>query len=218
MPTTYDEIAGRSVARVAGLSDALFGVAMTLIVLEIRAPAHVMIHDEMGLVAALMALVPRMVTYLMSFLTLGIFWVGQGAQLEQLDHLDRRLTWLQLAFLASVALLPFSTALLAEFITYRTALLVYWSNLLLLGLVALGGWEHAKRASLLKPGERSGAARAIERRLWGGQILYAIGAALCIFSTYLSIVFIVAVQLSFAVAPSVHVFEKLQRWRPATDG
>ena len=50
---------------------------MTLLVLDLRARAAEAIHSEQDLLAALLALAPRLVTYLMSFLTLGIFWLGQ---------------------------------------------------------------------------------------------------------------------------------------------
>ena len=61
-------------------------------------------------------------------MTLGIFWVGQQTHLNHLTHADRDLSWLHFAFLACVTALPFSTRLLAEFITYRTAFLIYWGT------------------------------------------------------------------------------------------
>jgi uncharacterized membrane protein len=57
----------------------------------------------------------------MSFLTLGIFWVGQQAQLSTFTRSDRALTWIHLTFLLTVTLMPFSTGLLAEDTTYRLA-------------------------------------------------------------------------------------------------
>jgi len=51
----------------------------------------------------------------MSFMTLGIFWVGQGTQLNLLARSNRNYSWLQLAFLLAVTLVPFSTGLLASF-------------------------------------------------------------------------------------------------------
>ncbi len=107
---TYNAMAGRSLERIAALSDGLFAIAMTLIVLEIRIPHIPEIHTEFQLLSALGALGPRFITYLMSFLTLGIFWVGQQAQLESMRQADRDYSWIQLAFLAVVAVMPFSTS------------------------------------------------------------------------------------------------------------
>jgi uncharacterized membrane protein len=59
----------------------------------------------------------------MSFLTPGIFWAGQQTQLNHIREGSRDLTWIHLGFLFTITLLPLSTRLLAEFITYRSALL-----------------------------------------------------------------------------------------------
>ncbi|HZC22608.1 MAG TPA: TMEM175 family protein [Candidatus Binatia bacterium] len=75
---------------------------------------------------------PRLVIFLMSVMTLGIFWVGQKTQLNHFARADRNLAWSHIAFLCSVSLTPFSTSLLAEFIHYEIALLVYWFNIFLL--------------------------------------------------------------------------------------
>ena len=134
MRSLYNRIAGQNLERLAALSDGLFAVAMTLLVLDLRAPSAEAIHSEHDLLARIgSVLAPRLLTYLMSFLTLGIFWLGQQAQLDRLERSDRDLAWMHVAFLCVVSLVPFSTALLAEFITYRVALVVYWGNILLLG-------------------------------------------------------------------------------------
>jgi uncharacterized membrane protein len=139
----------------------------------------------------------------MSVLAIGIFWVGQQTQLNHLAEADRDLTWIHLAFLAAVAVMPFSTELLGEFITYRTAMLVYWANVLLLGLTLYWSWVHARRARLIKRDAPAGLSTAIMRRIVIAQSLYALGMALCIMSTYLSIAFIFLVQLNYAIAPRI---------------
>src|SRR5215475_7232925 len=133
MRNSYNQIAGGSSERIAGLSDGIFAVAMTLLVLELHAPAHEAIHGEHELRAALLALAPKLLVYLMSFLTLGIFWVGQQTQLNHLERSNRNLAWIHLAFLFAVTLTPFSTALLGEHMELRTALVLYWGNIFLLG-------------------------------------------------------------------------------------
>ena len=81
MSISYDRIAGQSVERLAALSDGIFGVAMTLLLLELHVPAKEFIHSEADLWHALARLAPQLVVYLMSFITLGIFWVGQQTQI-----------------------------------------------------------------------------------------------------------------------------------------
>jgi len=209
MTPSYNRIAGESVERLAALSDGIFAVAMTLLVLDLHAPAKEAVQSEERLWAALCAMSPQLITCLMSFLTLSIFWNGQQAQLNRLARTDRHLTWINMAFLFAVSILPFSTRLLAEFISFRTALLCYWSNLLLLGLVLYLTWRYAKRARLLKDDATQEVSKAIERRILIAQALYAAGAALCVFDTYWSIGFIVLVQLNFAVAPRIPFLSRI---------
>jgi uncharacterized membrane protein len=135
MPSLYNRVAGQSVERLAALSDGIFAVSMTLLVLDLRVPAAAAIHSEHDLRHALVALAPRLVIFLMSVMTNGIFWVGQQTQLNCFARSDRNLSWIHIAFLCAITLTPFTTSLLAEFIHYRTALLVYWFNILLLGTI-----------------------------------------------------------------------------------
>jgi uncharacterized membrane protein len=201
MKSLYNSVAGQSLERIAALSDGVFAVAMTLIVLDIHVPAQNSVHSERELARALMELTPELVTYLLSFLTLGIFWVGQQTQLNQMERADRNFAWIHMAFLAPIAMLPFSTSLLARFITYRFALVLYWLNILVLGLALIWSWRYAARAGLVKPDAPEAINKAVMGRIVVAQILYALGAGLCLISTYWSIGFIVLVQLNYAVAP-----------------
>jgi uncharacterized membrane protein len=197
MTTTYERIAGQSAERLAALSDGIFGVGMTLLLLGLEPPHKPAVFSESYLLHELLKLTPNLLIYLMSFLTLGIFWVGQQTQLNYLERSERDLTWLHLIFLFAVTIVPFSTRLLAEFIVYRTALLVYWANILVLGLMLYLCWGRAVRAKLLKPDVPAAIPAAVCRRIIVAQSLYAFGALLCFISTYLSIGFIVVVQMCY---------------------
>jgi uncharacterized membrane protein len=201
--TAYNQIAARGLERIAGLSDGVFAIAMTLIVFEIRIPDPGAIHTESELWTALVTLAPRFLTYLLSFLTLGIYWSGQQTQLNHLARGDRHLTWIYIGFLAGVALMPFSTSVLGELIELRLALVLYWANFALLGGILYGAWVYAIRHDLLKPDAPAGVQRLVKRRIVVAQTLYAIGALLVIFGTGVSIAFIVLVQLNFAIAPRI---------------
>ena len=201
MAMSYNQIAGRSVERLAALSDGIFAVAMTLLVLDLRVPAIDAIRGEHDLWRALLMLSPRLLMYMMTFLTLGIFWVGQQTQLNYLARCDRSLSWIHIAFLFCVSVTPFSTTLLAEFPSYRTALAVYWINLLLLGTTLYFSWVCATGTGLVKDDMPPDVPGAIMHRIVIAQSLYAFGAVLCVFNIYWSIAFIILVQLNYAIAP-----------------
>lgn len=201
MPNLYNRVAGQSVERLAALSDGIFAVAMTLLVLDLRVPAREAIRSEHDLWQALLTLSPRLLIFLMSVMTLGIFWVGQQTQLNYFARADRNLSWIHIGFLCVVCLVPFSTSLLAEYIHYRTALLVYWFNILLLGAALYWSWNYSTRTRLLNDDVPPEIHPAIVRRIMIAQSMYAAGAALCFFNTYYSIAAIVLVQINYAIAP-----------------
>ena len=204
MSLVYNRITGQEVHRISGLSDGVFAIAMTLIVLEIRLPATPEIHTDTGLLRALAALSPRLLMYLMSFLTLGIFWVGQQTQLQLLSRSDRNLAWIHFAFLSVVTLMPFSTTILAEHLILRAALLVYWLNFLLLGGTLYLAWRYTVRAGLVEAVRLAQLGAGIERRIVVAQLLYLLGLVVGLFlGTLWGIGFIVLVQLNYAFAPRI---------------
>ncbi len=205
----YNRIAGQSIERIAALSDGIFAVAMTLLVLDLRLPVAASVHGEAGLARALAALAPHLLVYLMSFMTLGIFWVGQQTQLNHLAQANRDLTWIHLGFLFAVTLMPFSTGLIGSFIAEKVALVIYWANILLLGIALFASWRYAVRAGLVYPDAPAGTGRAVERRIVIAQALYAVGAALCVVSTYWSLGFMVLVQINYVMAPRVLGLDRL---------
>ena len=120
----YNDLAGTNLDRLAGISDGIFSVGMTLLVLGLAVPA-LTARTEGDLWNDLLGLGPNVLVYTLSFMTLGIFWVGQSTQLNLLHRSNRNYSWLQLVFLFAVTLVPFSTGLLARFPTFRVALVEY---------------------------------------------------------------------------------------------
>ena len=205
----YNEIAGASIHRLAGISDGIFAVGMTILVLTLAVPAANEVRTDSDLWKALVHLLPGVVTYFMSFLTLGIFWVGQQTQLSQVERSDRDYTWINLAFLLFVTLVPFSTALLAAFYQSRIALVEYWLNILVLGVLILAGAEYAARTHLFNEARRSIIIHAVRRRVYTAQGLYLAATVLCFVDTRLSIGLIVLIQLNYAVAPRIPFLRRL---------
>ena len=199
---TYNQVAGdRSLERIGALSDGLFAIAMTIFVLEIRVP-ELEVHSDAGLIDALGHLGPRFLTYFLSFLTLGIFWNAQHAQLNYVARADRHFAWLQLVYLSFVALMPFSTSLLAEFIDLRIAFVVYWLNLYLLGVGLYAVWWYAIRADLLTPNATAGVQQAFRRRIVVYQAAYGAGALVALLiGTLPAIALVLLTQLNSAIAP-----------------
>ena len=201
MEIAYNRFAGRDLNRISALSDGIFAVAMTLLVLEIHTPDSADIHSEAQLWAALTALGPRLLTWLLSLMTLGIFWVGQQTQINQLRRADRGLSWLHFVFLAVITIVPFTTRVLAEFFTFRVAFLLYWSNIALAGASLYACWTKAERSGLLVEEATAAVSSAIKRRIVVAQALYACGALLGLVNVPAGVILIIATQLNYAIAP-----------------
>ena len=227
MSEPYNRFSGRSLERLTALTDGVFAVAMTLLVLDLRVPDLLggAAHSERGLWDALLSQGPSFAAYLLSFTMLGTFWLAQHGLLGILRRCDRTFTWIQLGFLLVVTLLPFSAALLARYDYLRVAVGVYWLNLLLLGAALEWSSRYGRRALL--PADDGGGdgdsdhgdGEAAERlaifrhRILVAQVLYALAAAICLISTVASIVALIVVQLYFIFSPRRLRIESLRSRR-----
>jgi uncharacterized membrane protein len=203
----FSELAGADLNRLAGISDGIFSVGMTLLVLGVAVPAISSGGTDADLWHELLKLGPSFIVYGTSFLTLGIFWVGQGAHLDQLIRSNRNYTWLQLVFLFAVTVVPFSTALLARNPTLRLALVEYWLNIVLLGMMLLASLEYGLRAHLFR--EDKEVAHLLRGRVLIAQALYAVATAFSlVFPTWVSITLIVLIQLNYVIAPRIPILRR----------
>ncbi len=210
MSTPYRRFAGQSLDRAQALSDGVFAIAMTLLVLDLRVPVEA-VHSDRAMWDGLSELGPSFAAFVLSFTMLGTFWLAQHTLLGMCQRGDRVLSWLQLGFLIPVALLPFSASLLAEFVTVRSAVGVYWLNIALLGLGLATSSRHLRRGGLLDQDDKDvlGRLRIFRRRIIVAQLGYAVAALLCLINTYLSVGALALVQVYFIAAPHLPLLDRL---------
>jgi uncharacterized membrane protein len=204
------DLSGTSPDRLSAISDGIFSVGMTLLVLGLVVPVLSGSSTTEGqLWQALKNLGPSVLVYTMSFMTLGIFWLGQGTQLGQLARSNRNYVWIHLLFLFAVTMVPFSTLLLARFYWLKPSLIEYWLNIVLLGATLLAGLQYGLRANLFREEGRAEMARLMRGRVLIAQALYAAATALClIFPTWVSIALIVLIQLNYVLAPRIPILHR----------
>lgn len=205
MGEPYNLFTGQSLERLTALSDGVFAVAMTLLVLDVRVPVSAALaSSDHALGGALLKLGPSFAAYLLSFTMLGTFWLAQHTLLGILGRCDRTLTWINLGYLFVVTLLPFSAALLAHYVHLRLAVGVYWLNILLLGIGLEWSARYGRTAFLSKPtGQAHSRLGTFRRRILLAQALYALAALICLISTPASVIALAIVQLYFIVSPRV---------------
>jgi len=132
--------------RIEALSDGVYAIAITLLVLELKLPGEALAPP--ALPAALAALVPKVLVWLLSFWVMALFWLAQQKHQRYVAALDRVGALIELAQLALISLLPFSTALMGEHGDQVVAAAIYSGHLLGLSLVSLArvGWLASRPA------------------------------------------------------------------------
>ena len=128
--------------RIEALTDGIFAVAMTLLVLDIKPPVHLRFETSEALIDHLSVLEHSFVMYAISFVVLAMFWLGHHLQFHFVRHVDRRLLWINLAFLLLAVVVPFSTNLVGDHGHLQLPVVLYAVNLLVLTLLLLLQLRH----------------------------------------------------------------------------
>jgi uncharacterized membrane protein len=121
--------AGKDRDRIVNLSDGVFAIAITLLVLDIRVPEipDAMVASELP--AALLSLWPKYLGYVLSFVVISTFWVVHHSIFRPIREYDRGLLYLNLVFLMFVAFVPFPTSLLGEYSDHQLPVAIYAGTL-----------------------------------------------------------------------------------------
>jgi uncharacterized membrane protein len=129
---------------VEALNDGIYAVAMTLLVLELKLPEGLPVADEDALAQELAHLAPKAVAWILSFVILGIFWIGHQRAFHYVHAVDGRLLWINVFALLFASLMPFSSALLGEHTGFFASHLVYDANMAALALTTLWQLHHLR--------------------------------------------------------------------------
>lgn len=126
-------------------SDAVFAIAITLLVIELKVPEIERSELTEGkLLQALAHMMPKFFGFIISFMFIGIYWAVHHRLFGYVVNYTPKLLRLNLLFLFAVALMPFSTAFYSEYIMRHviTPVVFYTGNIILLGLFNLFMWRH----------------------------------------------------------------------------
>lgn len=137
-----------SATRLETLADGVFAIVMTLLVLELGVPA-ITGADNAALTGALAGMWPEFLIYALSFMVLGVYWLMHKMIFDVIIGADPPLVWLNILFLMTVGLIPFSTALVGEHGDLPITAFAYGINLLLAFGAAWAIWAQATRGRRL---------------------------------------------------------------------
>ena len=179
-----DEAAAEGMGRILALSDGVFAIAITLLIIEIALPATA---REPRLARALLGLWPRYLAYLLSFLVIARFWVTHHQAYRLIGRYDPPLIWLNLMLLMFVAFLPFPTAVLGEHVGSPAAAALYAISVGLVATASAACWWYASgRGRLLKPHARAAQVRATRARGLSAPVYFALTLPVAVFAPYVA--------------------------------
>jgi TMEM175 potassium channel family protein len=187
--------------RVEALSDGIFAIAMTILVLEVHVPE---LASSADLGAALARLWPKLASYVLSFLLLGTLWVGHHFQFHYIRRTDRTLLWLNIGFLMCISFLPFCTSVVGSYPQEPLGIRIYGGTLMLAGILLYAHWAYAtRRRRLCHASLEESVVRSIKNRIAVGLCVYAAAIGASFLSTTMSLLIFAAMPLAYLMPTHV---------------
>jgi uncharacterized membrane protein len=196
----------RSTARTETFSDGVMAIAITLLILNVRIDSSY--ATEHGLLRAMGHEWPAYLAYLTAFITIAIMWLNHHALFDKIAHLDKSLAWTNLVLLLTVSVLPFPTAVVADYvraggIDAKVAVSAYGLVSMVNGFSWLTAWHHLSRNPQLLNAPFDGAYALLERRRTAiGVATYAVATAVAWLAPVLALLLYLAMAVFYAATSS----------------
>ncbi len=131
---------GMTTSRVEALTDGVYAIAMTILVLNFEVPRVPKTSPD--LLEALVGLQLQFYDFLLSFFLLAVFWMVHHRQFHLIKKTDGGLPWINVVSLAFVVLIPFTTSIYSEFRGVMIAAILFELNIFLLGSLKFVQWVY----------------------------------------------------------------------------
>jgi uncharacterized membrane protein len=192
-----------STERLETFADGVFAIAATLLILDVTADSR----RANGLADALQHAWPQYGAYAVSFLTIGIIWVNHHACFDQIGRADRRFLFINVAFLACVAFIPFPTRLVAEHLrddNLRAAAIAYGVTLVATALGFAALWYYAALGRrLIRYDADQRVVSGISRSYLPGIPSYAAATLVALWNPTAAVILFAAIALFYVLESSL---------------
>lgn len=193
---------GLNTARILTFSDGIFAIVITLLVIDLKVP-QIFGDIATELPGRLFDLWPKLLSYVLSFIIVGVYWVAHHHVFHYIERVDRICLWLNIFFLMSVAFVPFPTALLGEYSNNRLAVIIYGVNVIVTRLLLLALWIYAVyQHRLINPEMDSGTINRVTWLILMPVFIYTFAIGISFLSTRFSLALYFLVPLFFSIIPS----------------
>lgn len=186
--------------RIEALSDGVFSIVMTLLVLGLAVPVMKDPLASRELLMKLLEMLPKFIAYIVSFTVLGIFWILHKRQLNFIVKSNGMFLWINIFFLMVVSLIPFSTALLGDYPGNRIAVFMYGINFLVGFQFLFLKWIYATgRLRLADPRLPKTIIKKYKTGLVAVSLGVIIALIICMIDTRLSLILYVIMAVALVV-------------------
>jgi uncharacterized membrane protein len=189
--------------RIEALTDGIFAIAATLLVLEIRVPEL----DEQSMSKmsdSLVKILPSLIAFVFSFLNILIFWANHDVLGKTLKHFDSRLIYMNIIFLLFISLIPFTTAFISRYPFNIISVTVYGSVLFFSAMMASAMYFYiAFRSELMYEKISLKTRMKVWKRIRSGPLLFAVAIPLGFLSVYIPIAIYILVPIIFLIFPKI---------------
>ncbi len=199
---------GMPPGRLLTLADGIFAIAMTLLVLNLRLPDG----GNADLATQLAGLRSAFLTFVISFVVLGVFWFAHHQTFHFLVRVNRTLVWLSIGFFLGVALVPFVASVLGAHPDDPIALTLYGGAIGLLTVLGYVTWWYMTGdRGLVVAGMDPDLVRKVQRWIAVGPVIALVAIALAFVSPLASLLIYVALPVLFIAFNPVDAY--LERLR-----
>lgn len=190
--------------RLEAFSDGVFAIVITLLILDVRFPA-----SGTSTLQGLKDMLPQVLSFALSFVIVGVYWVSHHNMFHYIREADRRLLWLNLLLLLVVVFVPFPAALLGQRPGDPVAVMVYGANLVLVNAVGTALWIYvSSRQALREPELTDALARLVVKVHAGPILIYGLGILIAPYATRASLL-LYALVPAFFILPNPWLDGKL---------
>jgi uncharacterized membrane protein len=191
-----------AVERLAGLTDGVFAIAITLLALEVTVPILGRGAGRSALVTALVEQWPSYASYMVTFFLVGAYWFNHHRMFNLLKGVDHRFLVLNIFFLMATAIIPFPNHLIAEYLLepeqQGVAVSVYGMAMLALAVMFNLVWRYAgRRQRLIRSDCDPELVRKVLNSYLVGPAIYMIGLVLSFFAPIVSLVIFLLVPVGY---------------------
>jgi uncharacterized membrane protein len=173
--------------RTEALADGIFATVMTILVLALVVPTITGMNTAATLQSDLYNLFPDLFAYVITFIFLGVLWIGHQSTLSHITHFDLRILWFNILLLMGVGLIPFTTALLGRYPTQPVAVIAYGINGVAVTILYNVLSIYPRRQHLAHEEPDRAVTTYRSRVVLVGPVVYSLAVVFAFVSTYVSL-------------------------------